>query len=633
MTRREWLRSLGSVGTVGLLASVTGRSAYPYILSANDNATSDEAEALSPSAPMYSRYLLEAAAAMVEGKHPDATISLRSALEIDRNEPYGILLLATLCLHAGNTARAAREFQRATVLFPQEPLARWGFSLTELARGKPAPVRDAGSVETRQVAELLSDYVELLHGDPAAIYQQTYAVTDTEPDSLRLEIAAFAAIRSGNPERGTALLRALLTRPQMRGLNEAQGVLLPFLAQEPVQGGATAPLSRLQFPPAVPGPPLSGKATLTPPKPLPDGTAMVLYRIEGGGGYTATTNYPPFTTVWNTMRYPNGVYTVFTAALDTSGHELARRERTVMISNPDAPVPLLLTPRQQTELRRQLTDLLTPHPTKKAAHFALAEHAVKRGDSNTALAHIESVVAIDPLYRNARETLKRYNRKVIGEREGIWCGVTKERLVALTFDDGPDPVRCPRLLDALKSAGAVGTFFVVGARAEQSPELLQRMDEEGHELANHSYSHPNLTFMDRYNIERELCRTSVLIREAIGKRPRFFRPPGGNNNSTVVDAAELLGMAGAYWTLDGLKFENRPFTPNDLTYYILQNIRPGAIVLLHNAPDNTIAAIPRIVRGLKAKGYKMVTMSELVRRAKPGGRKDAKVSSRYTVKE
>jgi peptidoglycan/xylan/chitin deacetylase (PgdA/CDA1 family) len=570
---------------------------------------------------------------MTQGKHPEAVPALKSALIVNRNEPYGILLLGTLYLHTGNPQKAANEFRRAQLVQPEEPLAAWGMALSALAEGNADLAPNNLRAGTIEVAPQMVEYLEVLFGEAKAVRQQTESVTPEETDLLRLQIAAFAALRGGDPERGTKLLQAFLSKPDMQGYNEERGVLLPFLSSLPVQGGATAPLKPLAFPPITPGPPLSGVAVLNAPKPLPEETAIVLFNVEGGDGYSATTNRPPFSTQWNTVRYPNGLYTVRVSVLDGNGTVLMRQERSVVVSNVNAPVPLLLTEKQREEMRQRIYTLLTPHPTRKAAHFALAEQAVKKGDSQTALSHIEAVVAIDPLYRNARESLKQYNRTVIGEREGIWCAMTQEKVVALTFDDGPHPERTPRLLDALQEVNAVGTFFVVGAQAERSPHLLQRMDAEKHEIANHSYSHQNLTFMDSYNIERELCRTSVLIREAIGKRPRFFRPPGGNNNSAVVDAAQLLGMAGAYWTVDGLKFETRPFTPQALTNYILKNVRPGAILLLHNAPDNTIAAIPQIVRGLRAKGYKMVTMSELVRRGKPGTAKDAKIAKPYSIKE
>jgi peptidoglycan/xylan/chitin deacetylase (PgdA/CDA1 family) len=107
--------------------------------------------------------------------------------------------------------------------------------------------------------------------------------------------------------------------------------------------------------------------------------------------------------------------------------------------------------------------------------------------------------------------------------------------------------------------------------------------------------------------------TSVAVRDVTGRRPRFYRPPGGNFNTAVVEAAAALGMSGAYWTVDGVKTEQKVgATPEQLTKFVSDRVRPGAIVLLHNAPTVTIAAVPLLVRALRAKGYTLVTMTELV---------------------
>jgi peptidoglycan/xylan/chitin deacetylase (PgdA/CDA1 family) len=130
--------------------------------------------------------------------------------------------------------------------------------------------------------------------------------------------------------------------------------------------------------------------------------------------------------------------------------------------------------------------------------LSLPERAARAGDGQTALHHIEAVVAIDPTFKDARTSLRRYNLQVIGPRAGIWRAATSEKLVALTFDDGPNPApnRTPALLAALRDENVRATFFVVGHQAERSPQLVKQMADDGHEVANHSYSHFNLALMD-----------------------------------------------------------------------------------------------------------------------------------------
>lgn len=572
----------------------------------------------------YAASLDDAITAMETGNHPKAVAPLATALAISRNETTGLITLGVLALHVGDSRRALREFRRVQSLAEADTIAGWGDALASLSLRQPVVPPAMPPGDTFPVAPFLTDYARLLNGEAPAVRAVTADVTDEEPDLLRLSVAGFAALNAGDSRRGGTLLNALLDRPSMRPLAEERAPLLTFLPDLPLQGGATAALAPLTLPEPGAGPPLSGMAVLLPPNPLPRGASFVAYAVSGLGGVTASTNNPPYTTEWNTERVPNGLYTVRSTVFDDNGTVLTVQDRTFVVRNANAPSASLLTDDEQKQLRNRLTRLLIPRPARKAAHFALAELAARVGDSEGALRHIETVVAIDPLYRNARASLRNYNQTVVGKRDGIWCGVTQEKIVALTFDDGPTRARTPVMLDLLKKEGVIGTFFVVGARVEEFPDVTARIAAEKHEIANHSYSHQNLTFMDPYNVERELCRTSVLIRQVTGKRPRFFRPPGGNNNTAVVRAAESLGMAGAYWTLDGIKWEYPPYKPEGLARYILDNVRPGAIILLHNAPENTVAALPMIIRGLRARGYQMVTMSELVRRAKAGGIKDLK---------
>ncbi len=563
---------------------------------------------------------------MEEGRHTQALPTLKAALLQDRNDPLSLLALGTLYLHTGSPTRAAAEFARARALAPEEQLGAVGSALAALAQGRPADaaallkaVPDDALPNARVPA--LRRYVQVLTGEVAAVRAATAAVTADEPDLLSLEIAAFAALRGGDGSRGEALLKALVTRPEMVPLVEERAILLPFEKDLGAQGGAPGLPTAIEFPqPPAGSAAVSGRVTLTPPADIPTPSIGYVTYTVNDSLFTATTNYAPYNSTWNSARVPNGLYTLRITVYDRNRSPIRETTRTLRVHNEDAPKTRdHMTEEQRGELRARLAQLLSPRPSRKAAHFALAERAVARGDSETALSHIECVVAIDPNFHNARASLRQFHQEAAGPYTGIWKGATKEKLVALTFDDGPNPAphRTPALLDALKAANARATFFVVGLRAEENPDLLRRMVDEGHEIGNHSYSHPNLTFLTTTALERELCRTSVVVRQATGKRPRFYRPPGGNFNSAVVEAARTMGMAGAYWTTDGIKFEMPPHTPQRLTKFVLDTVEPGSIVLLHNAPDNTVAAVGDIVRGLRARGYTIVTMSELVRRSRP----------------
>ncbi len=569
-------------------------------------------------APGFGANLATALQRMEDEQHALAREPLVRALAIDRNEPCALLTLGALSLHTGNPAAARRAFGRVLENYPTDELAQTGMALTALQERRPDEARKYSAN-----LKLLRLYLRLIGGEAAAVRSATIDVTEGEPDPLRLEIAAFAALRGGDPARGERLIKALLSRRVWRTYAELPATYLTFESWLPAQAGAPL-LSKPIALPEPTGAALTGTVMLQPIRP-PAGTTMVTH-VVSGAGINATVNTPPFVVEWSTARIPNGIYTVKTVCLDSYGTSISEQVRAVRVKNEGAPLSRRLDDSERETLRGRLAELLRPRPCRKAAHFALVERAVARRDNVQAMDNIEAVVAIDPNFKGAYSSLKQYHRSYTGNAGAVWRGKTSEKIVALTFDDGPKPTT-PGLLDVLKENDLKGTFFVVGFQAEKRPEMLRRMLAEGHEIANHSFTHPNLTYLTPAQVQRELCRTCVTIHQATGIRPLFYRPPGGNFNGPVADAAASLGMAGAYWTIDGYKFESYPSTPEKLTSFVLNRLKPGAIVLLHNAPQVTLEAIPLLVAGLKARGYKAVTMSELMKRSvsvKGGGSVDLK---------
>ncbi len=558
--------------------------------------------------PDYPSLLAEAVGHLEAGEHLRARSALQQALTIDCNEICGLLALAAYALHTGDGTRAERALSRAQEQESSHPLIAPARVLARLLQSDLT-----GAAAQATAHPTLRCYIRLMQGD-TAVAQELTLVKEDEPDALRLELAGISALRAGAEGRGSRLLQALLARPEWQACEESRALTLPFVERRLAEGcaGVGEPITL----PSAATLTLRGQATLTPGV-LPGGTAMVTYQVPGT--YTNTTNNAPFVAQWNTSRLANGLYTLIITACNIVGVPLHETKRVVRVANTPATPSARLSPEQREALEARLQPLLAPQPSRKAAHFALAEWAVRTNNSAAALSHIESVVAIDPQFRSAYASLKQYNKKYVGIGNGYWRGKTDAKLIALTLDDGPNPLkhRTPAMLDTLRNLEVKTTFFIVGARAEANPDLIRRMDAEGHEIANHSYTHPNLTYLSPDAVRKELCRTSVVVRDITGKRPRFYRPPGGNFNGVIADAASALGMHGAYWTVDAFKFEYAPFRPEDLSSFVLKRVKPGTILLMHNAPDNTILALPTIVNTLRAQGYEFVTMSELVHRSKP----------------
>jgi len=183
--------------------------------------------------------------------------------------------------------------------------------------------------------------------------------------------------------------------------------------------------------------------------------------------------------------------------------------------------------------------------------------------------------------------------------------------IAMTFDDGPNPQLTPRLLDILKERGIRATFFVVGKNVAEYPDIVRRMSSEGHEVANHSWSHPALTRLGAESFRKQIENTNDAIAKVTGKRPVLMRPPYGATSSILNKRlGEEYGLKVILWSVDPLDWKYR--NSNRVYNSIIQNTQPGAIILTHDIHATTVAAMPATFDSLLGKGYKFVTVSELI---------------------
>ena len=188
--------------------------------------------------------------------------------------------------------------------------------------------------------------------------------------------------------------------------------------------------------------------------------------------------------------------------------------------------------------------------------------------------------------------------------------------IALTFDDGPSATLTPKLLNMLAAHHLKATFFVVGQNAADHPDILKRAVREGHEIANHSWSHPNLGKMSDEGVRRELQKTDEAIVAAIGKRPTLMRPPYGSITTKQKHwIHDEFGYRIIIWDVDPLDWK-RP-GPAVVASRIMKETHPGSIVLAHDIHPPTIEAMVSVFDQLDKKGLKSVTVSELLAMAKP----------------
>lgn len=201
-------------------------------------------------------------------------------------------------------------------------------------------------------------------------------------------------------------------------------------------------------------------------------------------------------------------------------------------------------------------------------------------------------------------------------------GDPRHRLMALTFDDGPDDVFTPQILDILKQNGVRATFFLMGRRAWARPELVRRIVAEGHEIGNHTWNHPQLTKLPPDKVRLELGETDRFLRTLTGKPVKVFRPPYGDQDPALLREATNLGYSTVLWNIDSLDWKHG-MTRCGVLEQVLPNMRPGAIVLEHSAGGNgenladTVQALPIIIKTLRSQGYTLVTVSELLGTGNP----------------
>jgi peptidoglycan/xylan/chitin deacetylase (PgdA/CDA1 family) len=187
--------------------------------------------------------------------------------------------------------------------------------------------------------------------------------------------------------------------------------------------------------------------------------------------------------------------------------------------------------------------------------------------------------------------------------------------IALTFDDGPHPEYASALIRVLKENDAQATFFVVGKQAVEYPYLLKNLSLAGHEIENHTFTHPNLSKISDADVRRELFETARVIKDITGIAPRFYRPPGGQFNAEVQKSVQDSGLSMALWTV--FPKDHEVDDPAVIVRRVLEQANDGGVVLLHSGRDATLVALPTIIRELRDKGYRFVTIAQLADEPNP----------------
>lgn len=227
----------------------------------------------------------------------------------------------------------------------------------------------------------------------------------------------------------------------------------------------------------------------------------------------------------------------------------------------------------------------------------------------------------DRYWRRALEEVDRSPEEIEAQaqrerRQGIDVpklirGNPRERLLALTFDDGPHVKFTAKLLALLHHEGVKATFFVVGKMVERHPDLLRAISREGHLVGNHTFSHVTLTKIPLTEVRAEYEACNDIVEDVAGIKMRFCRPPGGDYDRHVIQAATEQGLTTVLWTDDPGDYAN-PGTKR-IEEQTLKRLSNGGIILLHDGIEQTLDVLPQIIHYARDRGYRFVTVDELLR--------------------
>jgi peptidoglycan/xylan/chitin deacetylase (PgdA/CDA1 family) len=230
--------------------------------------------------------------------------------------------------------------------------------------------------------------------------------------------------------------------------------------------------------------------------------------------------------------------------------------------------------------------------------------------------------SITPAYWVDRAT----GKDLFDPNKRIWYkGIRSKNEVCISFDDGPHPLSCRSLLATLKDKHVPATFFVVGKQVEGNPDLVKLIADEGHEIGNHTYDHIRLDNINREQVFDQITRCETAVEKASGRRMVFFRPPHNRYNETVISVMQQKGLILMHYVIGAKDFIGT-VTPGELTEeqqkmpaitsdkiieYVMKQLRPGAIILLHDNPI-TAAALPKLIDEVRAKGYEFKSGKEMM---------------------
>ena len=231
----------------------------------------------------------------------------------------------------------------------------------------------------------------------------------------------------------------------------------------------------------------------------------------------------------------------------------------------------------------------------------------KRSLLALAICLLAGVAAIGVTVSSATQAVQ---TAAVPKENPIYRVASDKKQVAISFDAAWGNEETAQLLDILDKYHVKATFFLVGDWVEKYPDDVKTIAQKGHDIGNHSDTHPHMPQLTQDCAQAEVAACNVKIKALTGKTPTLFRPPYGDYDNMVVDTVKKLGMYCVQWDVDSLDWKDP--TPEQMCKTVLDKVCDGSIVLMHNGAKNTPAALASIIEGIQAKGFEIVLIKDLI---------------------
>ncbi|MHB9026790.1 MAG: polysaccharide deacetylase family protein [Armatimonadota bacterium] len=586
-----------------------------------------------------------------QGEAEAARTALMNGGSGDDASPMLLAAQATVDLYAGKLPIAETTYRKALAGDMYQLTALWGLSLCLLNRGC---VFEASTVLERAAAvapndarvKVLQAYTMLLLDRPReAALAGKLALDGGEQSPFLLAVLAEIHRRMGYAQK--ALEFGNLAAKHFENidfLSRDLKISLPLsmiitdTPQALTKPGKTAPALdpgeqrtdlEIELPRADDDPVALKTLEITTPK--PDASLHGVQRVQAV--YRGTTQVKfvtflvdrtlrglttelPYSFTWDTNTVAAGEHQLTIRAYDYRG-SLLETESITVVTAPGQPLSTPEVPARVASLQKRIMTLTMPQPAPSSLFSHLGYWYQDVGELPPALDAFEKAAAIDPSAEGILDVLGILYAKLgmhsLSPSGEVSCAPARpgQLRIALTFDDGPNPLYTPSILTELKRYNARATFFLVGKMVQLYPDLTTQIMGEGHELANHSYTHPNMTKLTKNEIVAEVLRTRTMLKDVTGQQTYLFRPPGGNIDAAVIKQLRQLDYNIIYWDINAGEF--RKMTPEEQAAQISSRARDGSILMLHNGPvDGTLTILPTLLAQLNRRGFSFVTVTELM---------------------